>query len=122
MIDEADPANRVFEEHVNPLLEGLASPLVEDVLGLEGLVYWKIYGVVGVRDARRLGRRRGLLLLLFHLRVGGGGRFVVPRVAPLLHRRRHALVVSVAEPRHTTLREYRGTTRILHTTVTLYKH
>lgn len=102
MIDEADPADRMLEEHIHPLLEGLASPLVEDVLGLEGLVYWKVYGVVRVRDTRRRRGRSLLVFLVLRFRVRCLGRLVVSWPA-LLHRSGYALVVCLAVSRHAAL-------------------
>lgn len=108
MIDEADPAYRVFQKHVHSFLEGLPSSLVEDVFRLERLVYWKIYRIVRVWHTR--GRRwlRWLLFGVLRLRVGRrwGGALVATLVAALLHRRWDALVVGFAVPRHAALGDH----------------
>lgn len=50
VVYKADPANGMLEKDVDSLLEGLASLMVEHVLGLERLVDREVDGVVGVRD------------------------------------------------------------------------
>lgn len=108
VVNEANPSARVFEEHVDFLLERFALSLVEHVLGLERLIDGQVNRVVRVRDAGRRGR----------FRVADGdrlddGRRVV-RVAArrrqvrevfawlpaLLQRRRHAPMMRFAESRH----------------------
>lgn len=108
MVNEAYPSARVFEEHVDLLLERLALALVKHVLGLERLVDGQVDGVVRVGHAGwrgRLGVARG-----HHLDDGrvvrvaaGRGRVdaeVFARLPALLHRRGHAPVMRFAEPGH----------------------
>lgn len=97
MIDEAQPAAGMLEEHVEALLEGLAPLVMEHVLGLEGLIDRQVDRIVGIGHAGLIGTRRLLL---------GAGHVIVNDVlfallAPVLalHGRRHPLVVRLAEAR-----------------------
>lgn len=108
VVNEADPSARVFEEHVNLLLESLALPLVEHVLGLERLVNGQVNGVVWVGYAGRRG--------WFGITAGGdhldNGRVVgvaarrrrigevLARLPALLERRGHPPMMRLAEPGH----------------------
>lgn len=51
MVDETQPAARMFEEDVQSLLERLAPSMVEHILGLERLIYGQCNGVVGIRNS-----------------------------------------------------------------------
>lgn len=48
MINKTQPAARMLQKYVNPLLERLASSLVENVFGLEFLVDGQINGIIRV--------------------------------------------------------------------------
>lgn len=110
----------MFEEHIHPFLEGFALFVVEHVLGLEGLVYGQIYGVVGVGDAGRVTRLAvGLVrhddhaaviavvvdVVVAHVVVLARRHAVptlvvaTPAAASLLDWRRYALVVRLSEAR-----------------------
>jgi len=108
VVNETDPSARVFEEHVDLLLERLSLALMEHVLGLERLVDGQVDRVVRVRDAGR-GGRLAVRAGRDHLddgrvvRVAAGRRRVgevLARLPALLQRRGHAPVVRLAEPRH----------------------
>jgi len=99
MVDEAQPAAGMLEEHVQSLLKGLASLVMEHVFGLEGLIDRQIDRIVRIGQAGLLGARWFLLFL-------DAGHIVADNVllAPFasvlpLHRRRHPLVMRLAEAR-----------------------
>jgi len=108
VVNETDPSARVFEEHVDLLLERLALPLVKHVLGLERLVDGQVNGVIWVRDPGGRG--------WFGIAAGGhhldNGRVVgitarrrrvsevLARLPALLERRGHPPVVRLAKPGH----------------------
>lgn len=62
MIDEAQPAARMFEEDVKPFLEGLSLFMMEHIFRLEGLVDGKINRIIGIGNANLI-RTRWLFLL-----------------------------------------------------------
>lgn len=101
MVDETQPAAGMLEEHVEPLLEGLALLMVEHVFGLEGLIDRQVDRIVRIRHAG-LVRTRRLLLLLGpgHVIVDNVVLALFPPVLPL-HWRRHPLMVRLAEARRT---------------------
>lgn len=110
MVNEANPSARVFEEHVHLLLERLALPLVEHVLGLEGLVDGQINRIIRVRDAGRRGRFG--VAGGHHLddgrivRIAARGRQVdevLARLAAFLQRRGHPPMMRLAKPGHPPL-------------------
>lgn len=101
MVDEAQPAAGMLEEHVEPLLKGLAPLVMEHVLGLESLIDRQVDRIVRIGHAGLIGARRLLLFL-------GAGYVILddvvlallPPVLPL-HGRRHSLMVRLAEARRT---------------------
>lgn len=101
MVDETQPAAGMFEEHVEPLLKGLAPFVMKHVLGLESLIDRQVDRVIRIGHAGLTGARRFLLLL-------GAGYIIVDDVvlallSPILplHGRRDPLVVRLAEARRT---------------------
>jgi len=111
VVNETNPSARVFEEHVDFLLERLALPLVEHVLGLERLVDGQVNGIIRVGDTGRRGWF-GIAASGHHLDngrvVGIAARRrrvgeVFALLPALLERRGHPPVVRLAEPGHPPL-------------------
>lgn len=111
VVNETNPSTRVFEEHVDFLLERLALPLVEHVLGLERLVDGQVNGIIRVGNTGRRGWF-GIAASGHHLDngrvVGIAARRrrvgkVFARLPALLKRRGHPPVVRLTEPGHPPL-------------------
>lgn len=51
MIDEAQPTARMLEEHVQPLLERFATPMMEHILRLERRINGQRNRIVRIRNA-----------------------------------------------------------------------
>lgn len=100
MVDETQPAAGMLEEHVESLLKGLALLMMEHVFGLEGLVDRQVDRIVRIRHAGLVGTRRLFLLLFGRGHVIDVLLALSPPVFPL-HRRRHPLMVCLAEARRT---------------------
>lgn len=94
MVDEAQPATGMFEEYIEAFLEGLASLMMEHVLGLEGLID---------RQEDRVVRIGHGLIGTWRLLLGAGhvifNDILLALLAPAfpLHGRRHPLMVRLAE-------------------------